>query len=472
MKVRLHTYHFILLFLFSNYFSTKQIQVPDDAGSESLASLDPKASKLMDRFLTNALEKKTVQELSAIESDVVFWLSGATSLCGEEFCVTVRVKDFAAISEFGFSLNWNPALLGFKSSNLLDTELLNGANFNETEVNTGKFGFSWQDDGSNPNGLDLDRDQAIINICLEDMLSVDQSVPIDFADEPVSRSITSPIEDIVNFVSIDTRATLECDDPCKANFSFSVLDSCGSVQFFNESAGDSLMYTWNFDDGTLSNQENPNHTYNSTKAGGFDVTLSVAGTSNCQDMITQNLVITGQDATAPIIICPKDTAVDCTTPLIPANTGELIIMDNCGINDIEITFNDEVTTEATCSRVIKRTWAVVDKSNNIETCVQIISVIDESGPEINNCPQGIAVNNDPGDCGALVNVVPPIATDGCNQVLSLTNDFTNNATATDFYPVGTTIVTWSALDNCGNVTATCSHSIVVMDNEPQVFNVQ
>ena len=216
---------------------------------------------------------------------------------------------------------------------------------------------------------------------------------------------------------------------------------------------------------TTSQDQNPAHTYLSPRVEGYDITLEVLGLDDCRDEFAGNIVITGQDETQPILICPVDTVIDCTVEVIPANTGELIVMDNCGINDIEITFTDEVTTEVACTRVIKRTWAVVDKANNINTCEQIISVVDLSGPVISNCPGGISVNSDLGRCGADVNIIPPIADDSCNRVISLTNDYTNTNIATSFYPVGTTIVTWTALDDCGNVSATCSHSVTVIDNE-------
>lgn len=37
--------------------------------------------------------------------------------------------------------------------------------------------------------------------------------------------------------------------------------------------GDEMSFTWNFDDGTMSTERNPTHTF--TKTGTFDVTLTV-----------------------------------------------------------------------------------------------------------------------------------------------------------------------------------------------------
>ncbi len=431
MKVKLHACVYMTLYLLSNFFPLN----------------------------TNDLSNQNV------ESSVLFWLTDGTALCDEEFCVSVRTRDFNQIVNFGFSLNWNPERLLYTQSNLIADTLLQGANFNETQVNMGNLGFSWQSPVQDGQGLSFNRDEEIINVCFQDMVIATTTVPIDFADQPIARTIQSAEDDGLAFESSDKRIQLECDEGCKAAFSFSVLDSCGSVQFFNESAGAGLSYNWNFGDGTVSQLENPAHTYNSIRPEGFQVRLEITSESDCSDNTTQTVIVMGQDDSPAEIVCPQDTAVDCTVALIPENTGELIVTDNCGINDIQITINDEVTTEATCSRVIKRTWVVVDKSDNISSCQQIISVIDQSGPEISDCPPGISVTNDPGDCGAVISIVPPTATDACNAVLSLTNDYTNNNSASDFYPVGTTVVTWSAIDDCGNVTANCSHSITVSDNE-------
>ena len=110
MKVKLHSYHFILFLLFSN-------------------------------FLPDSNQNLNVPEQAMIASDVTFWLGDATALCGNEFCTTIRVRDFNGVDNFGFSINWDPSLISFSASNLLANDLLQGANFNETEVNVGKIWF-------------------------------------------------------------------------------------------------------------------------------------------------------------------------------------------------------------------------------------------------------------------------------------------------------------------------------------------
>ncbi len=58
-----------------------------------------------------------------------------------------------------------------------------------------------------------------------------------------------------------------------ADFDYSILtEDPYRVQCNNKSQGNIVRYLWNFGDGNLSNEENPQHTYN---AGKFDITLTV-----------------------------------------------------------------------------------------------------------------------------------------------------------------------------------------------------
>ena len=66
-------------------------------------------------------------------------------------------------------------------------------------------------------------------------------------------------------------------------------------------------------------------------------------------------------------------------------------------------------------------------------------------------PTSIALNADAGMCDAVV-VVPPIsASDNCSAV-TITNDITGTDDASGVYPAGTTTVTWTVADACGNET--------------------
>jgi len=92
-----------------------------------------------------------------------------------------------------------------------------------------------------------------------------------------------------------------------------------------------------------------------------------------------------------------------------------------------------------------------------------------ANPVIVNCPADISVVNEPLLCGAYVDVpVPQFGVDftDCFDA-TIANDYNNTNDGTGFYPVGTTLVTWTVTDEQGNTTS-CIQSIVVTDVEDPV----
>lgn len=75
--------------------------------------------------------------------------------------------------------------------------------------------------------------------------------------------------------------------------------------------------------------------------------------------------------------------------------------------------------------------------------------IDLAGPVITP-PSNIVRSADAGGCDAAVTVPALVANDACSGVASIVNDFNGTADASGTYPSGTTQVTWTATDTCGN----------------------
>jgi len=84
----------------------------------------------------------------------------------------------------------------------------------------------------------------------------------------------------------------------------------------------------------------------------------------------------------------------------------------------------------------------------------MVTVIDTVRPTI-QCPIGVSVNTEPGACTATgISLGSPTFTDNCSVGLSITN----NAPVT--YPIRTTNVTWTVIDESGN-TSTCIQTVFV-----------
>ena len=163
------------------------------------------------------------------------------------------------------------------------------------------------------------------------------------------------------------------------------------------------------------------------------------------------------DLIPPVIKCP---APDTLCNVTPTPSAALIsATDNCGPADI--TYLGTTTSTTGCVTTYNFTWKATDLCGNFSTCVQVIYVInDQIDPVINDCPNTQSVANEEGLCGAHVSWTPPTATDNCGL-----RSFTSTHAPNSFFLVGTTTVTYTAIDICGHVT-TCTFNILVEDLEP------
>ncbi|MEY3443482.1 MAG: hypothetical protein RLZZ519_1763 [Bacteroidota bacterium] len=110
------------------------------------------------------------------------------------------------------------------------------------------------------------------------------------------------------------------------------------------------------------------------------------------------------------------------------------------------------------------TFSVSDGLGNSASCSFSVTVVDAQAPTI-TCPANVTANTTLGSCDAVVNYSVPNGTDNCNGVnSSRTAGLASGAT----FPIGTTTVTYQATDAAG-LTATCSFTVTVADNEAPVI---
>ena len=172
------------------------------------------------------------------------------------------------------------------------------------------------------------------------------------------------------------------------------------------------------------------------------------------------------DSTSP-------TIVDCVSGLAQdADPGECSAVvawpeptatDDCGTATITQTAGPPSGSAfAVGTTVIQYTAA--DLCGNESQCVFNVTVTDQQPPAI-SCPPDIAgFPTDPGQCYATnVPLGVPIYSDNCPGV-TVYND------APPQFPVGPTVVTYTATDAAGH-TAQCSVTVTVVDNEPPVIEV-
>lgn len=201
-----------------------------------------------------------------------------------------------------------------------------------------------------------------------------------------------------------------------------------------------------------------------TCANRFTVTRTYRATDGCGNFAECTQIITVNDQTPPTLTCPAPVTVSCAAavpaPDINSVTG---VSDNCA-GVVTVTWQGDVISAQTCLNryTVTRTYRATDVCGNFAECTQIITVNDQTPPVI-TCPANITVNNTPNQCGAIVNFTVT-ATDNCAGTITITSVPASGS----FFPVGTTTVTSTAVDACGN-TSTCTFTVTVVDVQPPVI---
>ena len=189
----------------------------------------------------------------------------------------------------------------------------------------------------------------------------------------------------------------------------------------------------------------------------YTVTDIFGATETC----TFEVTITDQEG--PLISnVPADTTVECdnipVAALLSAN-------DQCdGVTVVGLVSETVSPGPIPGSQIITRTWSTVDMAGNISVANQTVTAIDSSAPSI-TCPPDISINSTVPTCGVNVSWTIPTATDNCDTNPIITSTFTPN----DFFPFGTTVVTYFAEDNAGNIDS-CQFNVIVNDVEVPVFS--
>jgi len=186
--------------------------------------------------------------------------------------------------------------------------------------------------------------------------------------------------------------------------------------------------------------------------GDTTVTWSVQDAAGNTAMCTQTVTV--DDNENPMIMCPADVTVNTDAGVCYAtgvDLGTPTVDDNCpGVgsptNDAPTQFPKGDTTV---------TWSVQDAAGNTAMCTQVVTVEDNENPMI-TCPADVTVDADENCQATGVDLGTAVVGDNCDPDPAVTND------APAVFPLGTTVVTWTASDASGN-SSTCAQSVTVVD---------
>jgi gliding motility-associated-like protein len=190
-------------------------------------------------------------------------------------------------------------------------------------------------------------------------------------------------------------------------------------------------------------------------------TVNYTATDAAGNTSTCSFVVTVTDNTPPVIAnCPANinlfAAANCkavatwTTPTAS---------DNCTVSSFTSTHASGTEFNLGSTTV---TYTAIDAAGNSSTCSFTVTVTDNTAPVIANCPANINLFA-AANCKAVATWTTPTASDNCT-VSSFTS---THASGTEFN-LGSTTVTYTAIDAAGN-SSTCSFTVTVTDNTAPVI---
>ena len=260
--------------------------------------------------------------------------------------------------------------------------------------------------------------------------------------EILCQDITVPVGDNCNFVltpdRIDAGTTDNCTAPEDLLYELS-LDNVVFVDFL---------------------EFGPEDLINSPITVWLRVTDESGNERTCSAEV--NLV----DDTAPLIVCPEDRIIfaesNLCVGLVP-DLNEDLVVDNCFPIDTVYQVPSAGTLFGTADGdSLYVVLTAVDVQGNTDTCSVLLTLKDTIAPVFLNCPApDIVLTSLPGMCGAFVNFTIPLAGDNCGfPLISQTDD--TGLTSGDMFPVGTTILEFTATDYSGNQTI-CLQKVIIND---------
>ncbi|MEM7247841.1 MAG: hypothetical protein AAF533_21060 [Acidobacteriota bacterium] len=197
--------------------------------------------------------------------------------------------------------------------------------------------------------------------------------------------------------------------------------------------------------------------------GAGQVLVRYTATDSCGHVGTAEQLIDLVDVEPPTLLgVPEDTLVSCMEALEPTRVRAI---DGC--DPIPLVEMTEVVLAGDCSTdcLLERTWTATDCSGNVSTATQLVTFsqaggFDDLAPDL-RCPLLLSV--EPSDIDGAVVAPQATVTDDCDPDPDAANDRTGpGLDATDQYPCGRTVVTFSASDAAGN-RSECPTIVQVMN---------
>lgn len=184
----------------------------------------------------------------------------------------------------------------------------------------------------------------------------------------------------------------------------------------------------------------------------FKATDAAGLTKSCSFRVTVS------DTQKPFISCPANQTTVAPAGMCQATVNYPLptAVDNCAPAPTVVRIGGPPSGTSVLVGTIGVVWRAVDGAGRSSTCSFTLTVVDNTPPTI-ACPPNIVQTNPANACIAPIVYATPVAADNCGvNALFLESGLASGSV----FPVGTTTMTWRAVDVAG-LSTTCSFSVTV-----------
>jgi len=178
-------------------------------------------------------------------------------------------------------------------------------------------------------------------------------------------------------------------------------------------------------------------------------TITWSVTDDAGNVATATQKVSIIDTTSPSIILPADIVIEALNAdenLV--NLGNAQTSDAVGVAEVT---NDAPPVFSLGETTV--TWTATDSSGNMANATQLVSVIDTTSPTISPAEDILVEATSP--TNNIISFVVPLAQDFVSEV-TISND------APDTFPLGDSLITWTATDETGN-SGSITQKITIVD---------
>jgi len=413
----------------------------------------------------------SVENCVAGANDFALAVTNVNADCSmtDNVCVDIFANNFTSLSDVQFSVNWEAANLQFVSVTnndaALDPNL--GALYGQTQTANGILNFTWSD--VEGDGHTLADGTRLFTLCFNvvgtgsnEISFTDNMTPIE-----VFRFINNSTEEEVSNIQlstgtitlVDTEGPVASNCPTAPIVVFTTFDNCLVTGTWTEPT---------FIDVCSGFEVQRTHIPGDIFGLG-EQTIQYTAVDDVGNITVCSFLLTVRDTIAPTITnCPNNqtkdlsAATDCSAT---ATWGAPTVTDACSANPIVTSSMQPGDTFPMGTTLVS--YTAIDGSGNLNTtCSFEVTITGEAPVRIAGCPDNIVLSfSSETGCDLSVNWSPPILINGCSTGETL---LTSNFDPGDQFPLGTTLVTYTAADEGGN-TQTCEFEVTITGSSEIVF---